>query len=86
MSEALPAAIVTQVEALGHALVAVAATCHDGTLATVETATLEAIRAATATSPRAPGRLVNDARGSGTAAALLEVRDEGRGSRGSGET
>jgi hypothetical protein len=46
LAEALPAAIVTQVEALGHALVAVAATCHDGTLATVETATLAAIRAA----------------------------------------
>ncbi len=46
MSEALPAAIVSQVEALGHALVAVAATCHDGTLAMVETATLDAIRAA----------------------------------------
>jgi hypothetical protein len=46
LSEALPGAIVPQVEALGHALVAVAARCHDGTLGTLEAATLEAIRAA----------------------------------------
>jgi hypothetical protein len=32
-----------------------------------------------------PGGLVNDAQGARTAAALLAVRQEGRGSRGSGE-
>ena len=37
--------MVAQVEALGHALVAVAATQHDQTLAVLEMATLEAIRA-----------------------------------------
>src|ERR1700687_5945941 len=46
VSEALPPAIVTQVTALGQALAAVAATHRDGTLATLETATLDAIRAA----------------------------------------
>lgn len=47
MSEALPSAILAQVTALGHALAAVAATHRDATLATLETATLDAIRAAT---------------------------------------
>jgi uncharacterized protein UPF0236 len=46
LSEVLPGAILAQLEALGHALVAVARTHHDETLAVLETATLEAIRAA----------------------------------------
>jgi Uncharacterised protein family (UPF0236) len=46
LSEALPPAILAQVTAVGQTLVAVAATQRDGTLATLETATLEAIRAA----------------------------------------
>ena len=46
MFEALPAYIVAQVEALGQALAAVAVRERDGTLATLEAATLGAVRAA----------------------------------------
>lgn len=46
MSEALPASILTHVEALGQALAAVATTQRDGTLAALEAATLDAVRAA----------------------------------------
>jgi hypothetical protein len=46
LSEALPGSIVAQLEALGHALAEVARAHRDGTLATLEEATLAAIRAA----------------------------------------
>jgi hypothetical protein len=46
VSEALPARIVAQLEALGQALAEVARAPRDGTLATLEAATLTAIRAA----------------------------------------
>jgi len=46
MSEALPASIVAQMDALGRALVAVVTTHRDGTLATLKEATLTAMRSA----------------------------------------